>query len=328
MPRGAILSALLHLAILLLVVFGLPDLFRPEEFQQPIPVQIVSAADISQSPGKPAPPKPDQPPKPAPKPEPKPQPPKPEPPPPPSPKLPPEPAPTAEAPPPPPPPAPAPPQPAPAPVPQPAIAPPPPEPKPEPKPEAQPVAQPKPEPPPQPTPQPPQEAQAEPLPLPPQKPKPPKESKPAQKPPEDSDFASVLKNLEKLKNRQQVAEAPPDPAPAEPDQAPSSPLEAPLSASEIDGVREQVRRCWTTFPGAPVDSLGQIGVRARFNPDGSLAGHPVIIDTSRMSDPFYRSQAEAAVRALERCSPYQMPAKKYSTWKTIDFYFDPKEMGT
>jgi hypothetical protein len=328
MPRGAILSGLFHLAILLLVVFGLPNIFKPEQFEQPIPVQIVSAADISKAPGKPAPPKPDQPPKPAPKPQPKPTP-KPEPPPPPAPKLPPEPTPQPEpTPPPPPPPPPAPTPPTPAPEPKPVEAPPPPEPKPEPKPEPAPVPQPKPQPP-QPEPQPPQEAQAEPLPLPPQKPKPPKPDKPPPKPQQDNDFASVLKNLEKLKNqRQQTAEAPPDEAAPEPDQAPSSPLEAPLSASEIDGVREQVRRCWITNPGAPIDSLGQIGIRAHFNQDGSLAGPPTIIDTSRMSDPFYRAQAEAAMRALQRCQPYQMPAKKYSTWKTIDFYFDPKEMGT
>ena len=139
----------------------------------------------------------------------------------------------------------------------------------------------------------------------------------------------MLKNIDKMKKqRKQVAEAVPEEEPSQTDEAPSSPLEAPLSASEKDGIAQQVRRCWNMVPGLPLDSLGYIQVRVHFNPDGSIQGTPELLDRSRMSDPFYRSAAETAVRAVLACQPYRMPSEKYNTWKLIDFNFDPREMGT
>jgi len=46
MRDGVIISGLLHLAIALLIYFGLPDFFAPDEFEQAIPVQIVNIADV------------------------------------------------------------------------------------------------------------------------------------------------------------------------------------------------------------------------------------------------------------------------------------------
>src|SRR3954452_12088564 len=51
MRAGAILSTLLHLAILLLILFGLPNLFKPdEEIIAPVPVQLATLADITAQP--------------------------------------------------------------------------------------------------------------------------------------------------------------------------------------------------------------------------------------------------------------------------------------
>ncbi len=99
MYRGAVISAVLHVAVLLLVYFGLPEFARtPPPIDTPVPVDIVNVADITNAPP-PAPAKPEvqqpEPPKPEPvkapppppqqvtappPPEPKPEPPKPEPP--------------------------------------------------------------------------------------------------------------------------------------------------------------------------------------------------------------------------------------------------------
>lgn len=210
MPRGIACSAALHLALLVLVVFGLPKLFhQPPPEDTPIAVELVTIAPETRAtkvnPFRPkAEAKPDQPiSPPAPKPEPKP-----EPPPPPSP----QPPPSASAPPlPPPPDIPKPeakPPPPPPPTPKPAEAPPP-APPPLPKPaEAQPPA-----PPPLPKPA---EAQAPappPVPRPPEaKPKPepkphmaPPKPEPAKKP-DPAAFAQLMKNLS------QKSEKKPDPA--------------------------------------------------------------------------------------------------------------------
>jgi len=99
MYRGAVISAVLHVAVLLLVYFGLPDFARPlPPIDTPVPVDIVNVADVTnappppppkeeakEEPPKPEPPKPEEkapPPPPeaakTPPPEPKPEPPKPE----------------------------------------------------------------------------------------------------------------------------------------------------------------------------------------------------------------------------------------------------------
>ncbi|NBO19672.1 MAG: energy transducer TonB, partial [Proteobacteria bacterium] len=45
------------------------------------------------------------------------------------------------------------------------------------------------------------------------------------------------------------------------------------------------------------------------------------------SDPFYRAAADAAVRAVQRCSPLTgLPSDKYETWKQMELRFDPKYM--
>ena len=50
MRAGATLSLLLHLAILLMIFFGLPDLFKPEEVIEPVAVQLATVADITAQP--------------------------------------------------------------------------------------------------------------------------------------------------------------------------------------------------------------------------------------------------------------------------------------
>lgn len=292
MRRGALLSALFHIAVLLLIYFGLPQWMAPEEFQQPVPVQLATIADIT------TPPKQEQP-TPAPKPVAKPKPP--------------EPQPQAEETPPPPPPAPPAPTP-PEPEPAPQVTPPEPEPQealPEPKPQEQ------------------QQAVAQPKIVPPQKPKPrpqPPQQAEKQKPREDP-LASLLKNVEKLKDQPDQTQAPPQPnqQPAQP-QTPQNLTDAPLTMSEIDAIRQQIERCWNIPAGARDAENLVVDIRVMFNPDGSVA-RAEILDMSRMaSDTFYRAAAESAYRAVLQCSPLQMPAKKYNVWKIVTLRFNPKEM--
>src|SRR3972149_4619666 len=68
MRKGAVLSGLLHVAIALVAIFGLPSLFNPPEAPQPIPVEVVTLAELTTPPkvGEGPPPAPPGPPKPGP----------------------------------------------------------------------------------------------------------------------------------------------------------------------------------------------------------------------------------------------------------------------
>ena len=36
--------------------------------------------------------------------------------------------------------------------------------------------------------------------------------------------------------------------------------------------------------------------------------------------------AESALRAVQRCAPFNLPVEKYDSWKEIIMTFDPREM--
>jgi hypothetical protein len=300
MRVGGFLSLLLHLAILLLILFGLPDLFQSEEVVAPVAVQLATLADITAQPKpKPTPPTPVV--KPA---------------------TPPPPAPTP----------PVPPTPPPQPVEQvptpPEPAPPPPEPTP---PAPQPVEQTPPEPVPIPdkqaTPPPPEQAKIETPPAPLLRPanlKPPKPPKPVQ---QAQDFSSLLKNVEKLKAKSPDTQQPPQPdVPPQPD-TPASDLSAPqMTSSELDAVKSQMQGCWYLDPGKKGSDEMIVDVRVTLGQDGTVQTTNVL-DTARMAlDGYYRAAAEAAVRAVKKCSPLHMPAGKYDTWKVTVFHFNPGGM--
>jgi outer membrane biosynthesis protein TonB len=287
MGRGAFLSGAFHVVVVLLLYLGLPAWFAPEEFQQPIPVELATLAEITTPPKSEAPA-----PEPAPAAKPEPPPPEAAPPPPPEP-------------------------PAPEPIPEIAELPAPAEAVPEPEPEPAPE---------------PEEAEPEPEPvpdvLPAQKPKPPEpeETEQAEEPAEQDPLASLLKNVEKLKDQPESTETALNQPASPAAQPPQNLSDQPLTMSEIDAIRQQISRCWNIPAGARDAENLVVEIRAMFNPDGSVA-RAEILDTGRMaSDPFYRAAAESAYRAVLQCSPLQMPPKKYNVWKIVTLRFNPKEM--
>jgi hypothetical protein len=328
MPGGIALSAALHLAVLTLIVLGLPTLFRhPPPEESPIAVQLVNLAPETRAthpnPYRPkAEAKPDLPvpPTPAPpKPEPKPEPPPPSPAPPPS----------AEAPPP---------EPAPAP-PKAEVTPPPPPPPPPPKPvEAEkppppkPVAAekptpPRPEPKPEPRPEPKKQVAAFDQLL-----KKLEDHKPREKKPDTASFDSLLKNL----TRQQAVEnreAPPQrthvaAAAAAASSQPRAPLGSQLTAAEKDLLVQQIEQCWNVPAGARDAENLIIEVRAVVNRDGTVQA-AAVVDVGRYnSDPFFRAAADSARRAVlnPNCWPLKVPPDKYDEWHNLDLFFNPKDL--
>ena len=101
-----------------------------------------------------------------------------------------------------------------------------------------------------------------------------------------------------------------------------------MTISEIDLVRQQIHRCWSLPAGAKDAHKMLISIRIAMNPDGTVRTARVL-DSSRMnSDPFYRTMAESALRAVlnPRCQPFKLPPEKYDRWRSMKLNFDPRDM--
>jgi len=98
-----------------------------------------------------------------------------------------------------------------------------------------------------------------------------------------------------------------------------------LSQSEMDALRGQVQRCWNIPAGAMDGDKLRVSVKFNLDRTGALEGSPEIISGGGGSG-VERAAAEAARRAVARCSPYNLPAEKYDTWAEVIVNFDPSEM--
>jgi hypothetical protein len=322
LPRGIALSAALHVVVLVLVLLGLPNLFRSRPVEEtPIAVELVTIAPHTHAthrnkyrPQPKAKPEPAEAP-PAPVPERKPQP-----------------MPTSAAP---------------------SSSPPPPPPPERPEPAKRETH----EPPPPPPPPKPVEAKAEPQPKPPE-PKPrhetrhekqeaPPETRKAQaaafdkliehldqrKPdqPKTASFDSLLNNLTRDAPAS-TQEDPPQPhraaAAAAPSSQPMAPLDSRLTASEIDLLRQQIERCWVVPAGARDAKDLDIEIKAAVNPDGTVREARIVNMARYASDPFFRAAADSAKRAVlnPQCSPLHLPPDKYEAWHNLDLFFNPKDV--
>ena len=210
-----------------------------------------------------------------------------------------------------------------------------PEPEPEPEPEP-PAEEAVPEPEPEPEPLPPPEAKPEPEPEKLAKPPPPK---PKRRPdikvampdknekhhePELDQLTSILRNVEKLRDqpkrrREPVAKARIQGATA-------------LSASTLEqnemarAIQEQLRDCWRIDPGARGAEDIVVEIKVLLNQDGSVQRVDIVDVVRMVQDGFFRSAAENAKRAINRCSPFRLPLRRYDVWRQLTLRFDPREM--
>jgi len=97
-----------------------------------------------------------------------------------------------------------------------------------------------------------------------------------------------------------------------------------LSQSEIDALRAQIRRCWNVPAGTADAQDLRVEFNVKLRLDGSLAADPVLL--MRGSSPYFQVFAESALRAVQRCQPYNLPAAKYEVWKDIDLSFRLDDM--
>ena len=234
-----------------------------------------------------------------------------------------------------------------------------PEPKAEPAPEPPKEAKPEPPKPTPPTPPPPptppapkveQQPDAVPLPKPqPPKPEPPKEVAQPQTPepqvrpvvkekPEPPTqnknlMASVLKTVEKLDQDQKKTNDKPTPktetqTPPSPNSTVSNLDRTRREAQLGDLVRQQIKQCWNVPAGAKDIQNMVVEIRMQLGPDGAVQ-RVEPRDAGRMAnDPFYRTVAESAMRAVlnPRCNPLKLPPDSYDIWRDMTLVFSPKDL--
>ncbi len=134
-------------------------------------------------------------------------------------------------------------------------------------------------------------------------------------------LASILRNVQKNLQQPQAQAATSAAQPAAVRQGDEA------SSSRLAGqVRRQVQPCWSFDAGARDPASLIVEMRVFLNPDGSLSGQPEVLDRQRyLSDPFFRSAAERAQRAVLDCQPFNLPRESHSLWSSLLIRFNPAE---
>lgn len=145
--------------------------------------------------------------------------------------------------------------------------------------------------------------------------------------PKDKDtttgFTSLLKNLQ---DSEQPSQADPKKGPTL-TAAPVRP-QAGMTGGELDAFRMQLSQCWNILPGAAKAETLAVNLTISVNRDRTVR-NVTITDTGRyQSDPFFRAAADNAIRAIKHpdCTPLDLPADKFDTWKELNLNFDPQSM--
>jgi hypothetical protein len=106
--------------------------------------------------------------------------------------------------------------------------------------------------------------------------------------------------------------------------APSG-LAARLSQNELDALRARLAQLWSPPAGAKNPDELVVQIRMKLNPDGTLAGPPMVL-TSGKTQLFIASR-ESAMRAVFRGQPFDMlKPEHYEQWKDVEITFDPRDM--
>lgn len=142
-------------------------------------------------------------------------------------------------------------------------------------------------------------------------------------------FNSLLKNLSQDKPQPKVDQSTPNaPATKASDAGSKGLLSDKLTISEEDALRRQIEQCWNVPTGARGIQDMVVTIHVVMNRDRTVKTAEIVQTSTSLSDPFYRSVAESALRAVlnPKCSPFQLPDDKYDLWNDITMSFNPKDV--
>jgi outer membrane biosynthesis protein TonB len=100
---------------------------------------------------------------------------------------------------------------------------------------------------------------------------------------------------------------------------------AQLSMSELDALRARLGQLWSIPAGAADPQELVVQVRVQLKRDGTLAGPPMVLTSGK--SPLFIAARDSAIRAVFRGQPYDMlRPEHYEQWKDIEITFDPRDM--
>ena len=119
---------------------------------------------------------------------------------------------------------------------------------------------------------------------------------------------------------------------AKKDAGPTAAKLSPLQIANIRGmIAAQIAPCYLVNSGGVDISRIRTTLELRLNKDGSLASPPKVTDQTGLTAqnrPYAQQVAEAARRAVLRCSPLHLPADQYQGgWEWISPSFTPSDLG-
>jgi len=100
---------------------------------------------------------------------------------------------------------------------------------------------------------------------------------------------------------------------------------AKMTQNELDALRARIAQCWSPPIGWTDPVEVRVVLMLYLEADGSIGTAPQVLEAP--GGRYQQAAPESAVRAVQRCAPYDLPAEKYQAWKQVRVTFDPIEMG-
>lgn len=94
-------------------------------------------------------------------------------------------------------------------------------------------------------------------------------------------------------------------------------------------IQSQIYHCWDIPAGVKNAQNLIVRVRILLRQDGSLIGAPEVMNKERYNDPDgaqFDVAARAAVNAVYKCTPLDLPRDRYNDWREVIQNFDPSQM--
>ena len=99
-----------------------------------------------------------------------------------------------------------------------------------------------------------------------------------------------------------------------------------LSITTENDIKRQLYACWSPPSGAKNAKDMAVVVRIKFAKDGSVVEASHVDHGMFSGNQFYNAAVAAALRAVWKCSPLNIPKNEYENWKEIEFNFDPSSI--
>ena len=101
-----------------------------------------------------------------------------------------------------------------------------------------------------------------------------------------------------------------------------------LTATQVDQIRNTIRKCWHFPAGLKDAETLVVDIKMELDRSGYVKRAEVVDKTRMRRDSGFKIAAENAQRAVldPRCNPLPLPKEKYEEWKDLELSFNPKDM--